>query len=178
TRTRTNWRQRRNGGDEDHPERVRGGAQGLEHPRRGRGREGHRGRVRHQGGGARGGGRGGRAGGRRGGTGGRGADGVHGHLDRGRRQQDQRHQSGPRADAARPQGGEGPGRRGAEAGARERGQGGRREGGGEAEGSRRDGGDEVRSDPSLGLESRVFGPGYFFLTRPSPWPSPLEGRGK
>src|SRR6184192_1487391 len=45
----------RNGGDEDHPERVRGGFERLEHPRRRRGREGHRGRVRHQGGGARGG---------------------------------------------------------------------------------------------------------------------------
>src|SRR5207253_10138527 len=83
TRTRTNWRQRRNGGDENHPERVRGGFERLEHPRRRRGREGHRGRVRHQGGGARGGGRGGRAGGGRGGSGGRGAGGAHGYVDGG-----------------------------------------------------------------------------------------------
>ena len=43
------------------------------------------------------------------GSGGR-ADGVHRHPHRRRRQQDRRHQGGPRGHRPRPQGGQGPGR--------------------------------------------------------------------
>ena len=39
---------------------------------------------------------------------GRGEDGVHGRPDRGRREQDQRHQGSPRHHRPRPEGGEGP----------------------------------------------------------------------
>src|SRR4029077_8528922 len=101
----------------------------------GRGGQGDRGRVRHQGRGPDRGGCGSGCGRVRWRGGGRGEDGVHGQPRRGGREQVQRDQGRARAHPARPQGGQGPGRRRAEAGAREREQGGRGEGGGEVEGS-------------------------------------------
>src|SRR5439155_26887597 len=64
-----------------------------------------------------------------------------------------------RADAARAEGGQGPGRRRAQARAREREQGRRREGGGAAQGSGGDRRAQVASGRKRGLESRVLEPG-------------------
>jgi hypothetical protein len=59
-------------------------------------------------------------------------------FDRRRRQEDPGHQGGPRAHQPRPEGGQGPGRLGAQAGARARAQGAGRQGQGPAGGRRRD----------------------------------------
>ena len=114
---------------------------------------------------------------RRRGRGRRGADRVLGRPDRGRPQQDPRHQGRPRADRPRPQGGQGPRRRGPQAGQGGRRQGGGREDQGRPRGAGRQGRDQVAprcpatGEAGSGLPRPSSGPGAARLRAPAAVPA-------